>query len=380
MATIKDVALLAGVGLGTASRAISGKGAVSASALERVQKAVRSLEFRPSRVARALSSRSLGLVGVYVPTFEGTFFAPALQAIDGELRGSNQHMVAASNFGQGSRREKSLNGMRFLIDRECDGILAIDSYMLDADLVDLRKQVPHLVLVNRIVKGMEVDCFSVDHEAAGRLAARALLDQGHRTVAIMHSLRHGPDVTARVAGFKHELSLLGLAPAGEFIIDGLFTFSNAWHCAGDIVDLATQAGNKLPFSALFCASDVLAMATMSRLQGAGIRVPDDLSILGYDDAELAAYTAPSLSTVRIPSTQVAANACRHLINQCYGASLSVQRSFASEVVLRQSLRPGPFASTPLQAAKRQRAPAKRPLSKQPQPTIQTHLQPHLQTV
>lgn len=336
MATIKDVATLAGVGIGTASRAISGKGAVSAMALERVQDAVRTLEFHPSRVARALSSRSQGMVGVYVPTFEGTFFAPILQAIDGELRAGNHHMVAASNFGQGPRSEKSLNGIRFLVDRECDGILAVDSYVLGEDLLQLRKRVRHLVVMNRMVKGLEDDCFSVDHEAAGRLAARALLAQGHRDIAAMHSLRHGPDVTARVAGFKHELSLHGLSLTAEFIIDGLLNFTNAWNKAGVIVGMAQR-----PFTALFCVSDVLAMATLSRLQGAGIRVPQDLSVLGYDDTELAAYTSPALSTIRIPSTQVAANACRHLINLCYGAGLSVQRHFDSQVVLRHSLAPGP---------------------------------------
>ena len=78
------------------------------------------------------------MVGVYVPTFEGTYFAPILQAIESELRAHDQHMVAASNFGHGPRREKSLNGIRFLIDRECDGILAVDTYMLESDLLELR--------------------------------------------------------------------------------------------------------------------------------------------------------------------------------------------------------------------------------------------------
>lgn len=341
MATIKDVAQLANVGVGTASRAISGKGAVSADALARVQKAVDDLGFRPSRVARALSSRSLGMVGVYVPTFEGTYFAPILQAIDGELRAGNHHMVAASNFGQGSRREKSLHGIRFLIDRECDGILAVDTYMLDEDLQALRKQVGHLVLMNRTVQGLENDCFSVDHVAAGRLAARALLAQGHREIAAMHSLRHGSDVTARMAGFKDELGRHGLALAEEFIIDGLLNFTNGWAKAGVLAGMPAR-----PFTALFCVTDVLAMATMSRLQDAGIRIPQDLSVLGYDDAELAAYTSPTLSTVRIPSARVAANACRHLMNLCYGTGLEVQRSFASEVVLRHSVAPGPHPAIP----------------------------------
>ena len=132
------------------------------------------------------------------------------------------------------------------------------------------------------------------------------------------------------------MRLHGLEPAEEFIIDGLLNFTNAWNKAGAIVGMAQRR-----FTALFCVSDVLAMATLSRLQGAGIRVPHDLSVLGYDDAELAAYTSPTLSTIRIPSTQVAANACRHLMNLCYDTGLDVQRSFDSHVVSRQSVAPGP---------------------------------------
>ena len=337
MATIKQVALLAQVGVGTASRAISGKGSVSPEALERVRQAVRELNFRPSRTARALASKSLGMVGVYVPTFEGTYFAPILQAIESELRAHNQHMVATSNFGQGSRRSKSLNGMHFLIDRECDGILSVDSYSHDDDLLALRKPARRLVLINRIVPGMEADCFSVDHAQAGRLAARTLLAQGHRALATMYSARHSDDVLARMAGFRAELAEHGLAPAQEFLIDGLLNFSHAWELAGTIAALPQR-----PFSALFCATDVLAMATLSRLQAAGIRVPQDLSVLGYDGAELSAYTSPALSTIRIDSVRIAINACRHLMNQCYGTQFEVQRHFEAELLMRHSVARGPY--------------------------------------
>jgi LacI family transcriptional regulator len=336
VATIKDVALLAKVGLGTASRAISGKGSVSPDALQRVQDAVRKLDFRPSRTARALASKSLGLVGVFVPTFEGTYFAPILQAIESELRAHDQHMVAASNYGHGTRRTKSLNGLRFLVERECDGILSVDSYTLDEDLRALRQQMPRLVLINRVVPGLEEDCFSIDHHRAGRLAARALLAHGHRALAMMHSVRHSPEVVTRMEGFRAELAAHGLLPAQEFVIDGLLNFANAWQQAGQIVGL-----RKRPFTALFCATDVLAMATLSRLQAAGIRVPRDLSVLGFDGAELGAYTSPALSTVQVPSALVATHACRHLINQCYGTRLKLQRHFEAEVVQRQSIATGP---------------------------------------
>lgn len=93
-------------------------------------------------------------------------------------------------------------------------------------------------------------------------------------------------------GFRAELAEHGLLPAQEFVIDGLLNFANAWQQAGEIVGL-----RKRPFTALFCATEVLAMATLSRLQAAGIRVPRDLSVLGYDGAELGACTSPALSTV-----------------------------------------------------------------------------------
>ena len=86
------------------------------------------------------------------------------------------------------------------------------------------------------------------------------------------------------------------------------------------------------------------MAALSRLQSVGIRVPQDLSVLGYDGAELGAYTSPALSTVRIDSARIAASACRHLMNQCYGSGLEVQRDFEAELVMRHSVAPGPNPS------------------------------------
>jgi LacI family transcriptional regulator len=113
MATIKDVARLAGVGLGTASRAISGRGPVSEKALAKVNEAVAALQFRPSNIARALASKTLGMIGIYVPDFAGTFYGEILQTVDGELRAVDRHMVAANGCGQADARQQALDGIRF---------------------------------------------------------------------------------------------------------------------------------------------------------------------------------------------------------------------------------------------------------------------------
>jgi LacI family transcriptional regulator len=101
------------------------------------------------------------------------------------------------------------------------------------------------------------------------------------------------------------------------------------------------------YTAVFCANDVMAMATISRFGQAGVRVPEDLSVLGFDDSALAAYTTPALTTIRIPIRVAAENGCRYLLNLCYGLTLPVQREFPPEVVWRASLGVGPHAPVAL---------------------------------
>jgi LacI family transcriptional regulator len=336
MATIKDVAKLAGVGVGTASRAISGKGAVSEATLARVQAAVQSLNFRPSSAARALSLRESGMVGVFVPTFEGTFYAPILACIDEALRDADRHMMAASGYGHGGEAERALNSLDFLFQRECDGVLALSSHVSDKQFLALYQQYPRLVVLNRSVAGMKANCFSADHYLAGQLAARALLARGHRSIATIQGTHHGPDIALRMAGFRAELALHGLGIKAEHQVDGMFTYDSGYAAASTLLQAP-----KGSFTAVFCANDVMAMAAIQRFTQAGLRVPQDLSVMGYDDADVAAYTTPGLSTVHVPIRDVATNGCRHLLNLCYGLQLPVQRNFLPHVVWRGSVAQGP---------------------------------------
>jgi LacI family transcriptional regulator len=333
MSTIRDVAKLAGVGLGTASRAISGKGVVSSETQAKVEQAVRTLNFSPSKVARSLSLKSQKLVGVYFPSFEGTYFAPILQAIEKELRAQDLHMVTATYSGTGTLRERALQGMQFLIERQCDGVLVLDTYTLDADLKAFRKMIPHMVVVNRLVPGMVADSFPIDHDLAGRMAAKSLIERGHRRFAVLHSERHSVDVNVRIHSFKAQLQASWLPSPREFFIEGLLTFPHAWEASEQLVQ-----DKKPDFTALFCATDVVAMAAMSRMQSAGFSIPGQISVLGYDDAEMAAYTYPSLSTVHIPSKETAVNACRRLLNRAFGLDLPVIRRFEPQMVWRDSVR------------------------------------------
>jgi LacI family transcriptional regulator len=336
MATIKDVAKLAGVGLGTASRAISGRGAVAPETLERVQAAARELSFRPSSIARALSLKSVGMLGVYVPAFTGTFYGPILAAIDAELRAVDRHMVAASGCGQGDARQQALEGVDFLIDRECDGIVVLSNALNEADFAALQQRFGRLVVLNRDVAGLADLCFTVDHAAAGSLAAQALIKRGHRALALIAGPRNAPDNQARMAGFDAELARHGVVAEAVNRFEGDFSFASGYAGAERLL-----AGAGRDYTALFCANDEMAIGAISRFTGAGVRVPQDVSVMGFDDSPVAAYGAPPLTTVHVPMHEVAVNGCRQLLNTCYGLDLPVARVFPAQLVWRHTVAAGP---------------------------------------
>ncbi|MFT3850605.1 MAG: LacI family DNA-binding transcriptional regulator [Propionivibrio sp.] len=331
MATIRDVARHAGVGVGTASRVISGRGSVSKDAIERVNAAVAELGFRPSEIARALSSMSAGLVGVYVPDFHGAFFGPFLQTISHELRTCHRRMAVANGFGDGDERTQAIAGVEFLVERECDGILVFSNHLHDDDFHAIHRQQPKLAIINRHVPGLEENCFFVDHHIGGALAARALLSHGHRRFAVIGGPDSALDNVWRLDGFFAVLAEEGIARDSVPVLDGGFSFEGGQQAAQIFIDRHET------FSALFCANDEMAMGAMSCLQENGVVVPRDVSVVGYDNTVMSAYTAPRLTTVSIPMREMGANGCRWLINQCFQTRLEVQRGFSIDVVWRASV-------------------------------------------
>jgi LacI family transcriptional regulator len=332
MATIRDVAQLAGVGVATASRVTSGTGSFSAAAAERVRAAAAELGFRPSNVARALSLQSTGTIGVYVPDFRGPFYGPMLDAIDTELRHHGRHMVAVNGVGDGDARQQALSSAEFLIDRECDGIIIASNDLRDSDYQSIRKRIPHVAVVNREVKGMKSHGFGVNHLQGGALAARALLDHGHRRLAVISGSQHAQDNRLRMEGFFNTVRAAGIDPDTVPVVHADFTAPGGWAATEELL------ARKVKFTGLFCANDQMAMAAISRLDTAGKSVPEDVSVVGYDNTDLGAYLRPRLTTVDTRIDEMGLNACRLLVNLCYGKDLPIERVFEPLFVLRDSVR------------------------------------------
>ena len=331
MATIKDVARLAGVGLGTASRVVSGKGSVSPATLERVRKAIEELDFRPSHAARSLLSGSSRMIGVYIPLLKGTFYMPIMQAIDTELRAEGLHMVVAFGVGAGDVREQAIDGINFLIERGCDGLILMSNALQDADIENLGSKKANLVVLNHRYDCIADQCFTADHNLGGRMAAQALLKQKHKKIAVIAGPASAPDNVDRIGGFMHELEQAGIDVKKMWVAESNFAPDGGWASAQELVESAYD------FTAVFCANDEMAIGALSYFQHAGIAVPAEVSVVGYDDTETASFSAPRLSSVHIAWREMTMSGLSFLLNRCYDLQRPVQRKFPVSMTWRSSV-------------------------------------------
>jgi len=331
VANIKDVARLAGVGLGTASRVVSGKGSVSPATLEKVRKAIEQLDFRPSHAARSLLSGSSQMIGVYIPILKGTFYTPILQSIDTALRAAGLHMVVAFGVGSGDARRQAIDGIEFLMERGCDGLIAMTNHLSDDDIAALGPHQSRMVVLNHCFDGIAAQCFTADHTQGGVLAARALLDLRHKKIAVIAGPSTSPDNVARIEGFMGELARSSIDTGKMWVAESDFSPEGGWASAAELV----ASGHK--FTALFCANDEMAVGALSYFQEIGLAVPGDVSVLGYDDTPSAQFSAPRLTSVHIPWRDVTMNGLNALLNRCYGTDRPVARDFPVSVTYRASL-------------------------------------------
>jgi LacI family transcriptional regulator len=271
------------------------------------------------------------MIGVYIPVLSGTFYTPILQMIDTELRAAGLHMVVAFGVGLGDERRQAIEGIEFLMERGCDGLIVMTSALLEEDLGALGAKLSELVMLNHSLPSIAAQCFTVDHRLGGQMAARALLAHKHSDIAVVAGPARLADNVVRVTGFLDELAAHGIDTASMWVVESDFSPAGGWAAAKEL----TESGRRC--SALFCANDEMAVGALAYFQEAGIRVPHDLSVLGYDDTPSAEFCAPRLSSVHMPWREMTFNGLNALLNRCYGLERPVERDFPVTVTLRASL-------------------------------------------
>lgn len=329
MATIYDVSKLAGVSLATVSRVINDIDKVTAKTRLKVEAAMEELGFRPNSIAQSLASSRSNSVGVLVPELHGPFFGNMLSSIELELRKQGKHVIITAGH---SDAERERDAIEFLASRKCDALIVFVFAISNERIMLLRESSVPVVVIGRLIPGMEEDCVSLDNETGGYIAAKSLIESGHRQLACITGPLWKSDGQERFAGYERALAECGLAFDQRLVVEGDYEESSGRNGMEQLLQ------QEIPFTGLVCANDEMAAGAIAVARKHGLTIPDDLSIVGFDNVFFTRYMHPQLSTVDYPIDKMGQMAARCVLRDVYGNSdLDIQCRFEPKLVRRDSI-------------------------------------------
>ncbi|MCW7538778.1 LacI family DNA-binding transcriptional regulator [Aquabacterium sp. A7-Y] len=324
MATIKDVAERAGVSVTTVSHVVNGTRHVSAEGRTRVEQAIRDLGYVPSAVARSLKRNTTRTLGMLIPNSSNPYFAEIVRAVEDRCFTAGYTLLLCNTDDETQRQGVYL---QVLAERRVDGLVVVSTgadESLSALLAGLR--VP-TVLLDREIGALPCDLVETAHLHGAMLATRHLASLGHRRIACIGGTQGLAPSEQRIAGWRLALSEAGqAADADRLLWHGDFTSQGGYAAMHALLRVPERP------SAVFICNDLMAMGALCAAHESGVRVPDDLSIVGFDDIELARFTSPPLTTVAQPKQRIAALAVDMLLERIDG-----RRQQPAKVVLQPEL-------------------------------------------
>lgn len=329
-ATIKDVAQRAGVSVATVSRVLNRLDIVSEDTRRRVSEAAARLGYIPHGGARSLSMRRTQCVGAVLPDLHGEFFSELIRGIDRVARLKGQHLLLTPSHDDAAELADALRSMQ----GRADGVLVMSPH-LDAEV--LRGNLPDsmpAVLMNTPRHGTPYSSFIVDNRGGAAAMVRHLWGQGHRRIAMIAGPEGNFDADERLRGFEETLARL--APRSKpQVLRGDFSEES-----GQLAGREIAAMRKRP-EAVFAANDMMAIGCLLGLTGAGVSVPRDVALAGFDDIPAARYVNPPLTTVRVRIAELGESAFERLMRavERRGQDKPSQQLLRTELVVRRSCNP-----------------------------------------
>ena len=303
---IRRVAREAGVSPQTVSRVLNNRPDVAAETRQRVQQVIAQLSYRPSAIARSLSSRRTHTLGLITADFSDYFFTQVIAGSEAEARKHGYRFMLGSTERNPHDEPEYI---RLLTEHYVDGILfARPSTEPDNHyLVDLLRDGVPVVTTAYHLPGEPLTVIDVDNVDGGHQASTCLLEHGHRHIALITGPTSWKSVKDRSYGYTLALEAAGISIDPDLAVEGDWSFESGYRAAQELLIRGR------PFSAIFAHNDQMAIGALRALREADRRVPEDVSIVGYDDIPAAEYCTPPLTTIRQPMREVGALATRLLI-------------------------------------------------------------------
>ncbi|WP_347907567.1 LacI family DNA-binding transcriptional regulator [Pseudomonas grandcourensis] len=336
MATIKDVAALAGISYTTVSHVVNKTRPVSEEVRIKVEAAIQTLDYVPSAVARSLKAKTTATIGLLVPNSLNPYFAELARGIEDYCE-RNGYCVILCNSDDNPDKQRSY--LRVLLEKRIDGLI-VASAGGDSGLVQGLKGVrTPMVIVDRGLDGVDADLVRIDHEYGAYLATRHLLELGHRDIATISGPENTSVAQMRLAGYRRALKESGVEVSPGRMLESDFTSTGGYGAAAILLE-------SNPPSAIFAANDMIGIGVLRAAAERNIRVPSELSVIGFDDIQMSRYVYPSLTTVGQSILQLGEMAAEVLLRRIATPGLATdQRIVTPSIVMRESTAPlaGVFA-------------------------------------
>lgn len=307
--TLADVALAAHVSLATASRVFSHPQLVREATAQRVHEAAQRLNFRPNLLGAKLRAQQTRILGVMLPTLENAVFAECWRGIEeAALAAGYSLMLVSSNYDPARERER----VEYLLRHRVDGmVLTVADATSSAVLDQLdRENVPYVLAYNQATPDGQRHSVSVDNRTSACEGVQGLIAAGHRRIAVVSGAFMASDrARQRFAGYEDAMRAHGLTPLPPVNLPS--------HTASNIDQINTLMRRGKAPTAFFCTNDLLAIGVISDLKRLGLRVPRDVSVLGYDGIALGALVEPPLATVVQPNTDIGMQAVTQLVTRLH---------------------------------------------------------------
>mgnify|MGYP000689928603 CR=1 FL=1 len=329
MATIYEVSKLAGVSLATVSRVMNKNARVSEKTKQKVLDAMDALGYRPNSIAQSLASSRANSVGILVSELHGPFFGQMMAGIESELRAAGKHVIITTGH---SEEDKEKDGIEFLISRNCDAIIGHVEAVSDEYLIQLSKGKTPIYLMSRYVEELKEKCISLDNELGGYLATKSMIEHGHKDIAYIAGPQFKADASNRLLGHKRALEEHDIGFNENLFYIGDFKETGGSDALKHFIE------QKYDFTALVCANDEMASGAMKYAREHGYQLPEDLSVIGFDNVIFANYLYPTLTTIDNPVARMGRMTAKLVLKEVYQVkNLEINRVFEPSLILRNSL-------------------------------------------
>jgi LacI family transcriptional regulator, galactose operon repressor len=294
-----------------------------------VMNAVDALGYRPNVLAQELARGHSQAIGVLPQGISNPFYGRILKGVEQALRGSGYYPLVSG----GEQPVEEAQALELLLSHRVEALILMGGHLPDDDLVRVSVRLP-IVAVGRTIRGLEHRCLKVENFQGGYRATRHLLDLGHTRIAHITGLPWHVDAIDRRQGYERALAEAGVPFDPALVVEG------TWEEQSGLTATELLLGRGTALTAIFASNDQLAFGASLALFRRGLRVPRDVSVVGFDDQPTATYSCPPLTTVRQPIVEMGASAARSVLDELRGRGF-VLPTFTTDLVLRASTGPPP---------------------------------------